>query len=117
LNSIADGHPGFVSNEYLNAIQADTTIAAAESEAAGIWEHRPGGYFVVADEMVKIAINYNEELDRTPPSARSGSACRASGLGRVRLVNLRALLYSSPASESGPVALMNGGPLGPNQRN
>lgn len=25
---------------------------------------RPGGYFVVADDMVKIAINYTEDIDR-----------------------------------------------------
>ena len=43
INSVAEGTPGFVSDEYLNAISAETTIAAAELEAAGLWERRPGG--------------------------------------------------------------------------
>jgi hypothetical protein len=30
VNSITDGHPGFVSDEYLNAISAETTTAALE---------------------------------------------------------------------------------------
>ncbi len=29
-----------------------------------MWERRDGGYFVVADEMVKTAINFNEQCDR-----------------------------------------------------
>jgi hypothetical protein len=51
LNSVSDGHPGFVSDDYLNAIGAETTLPAAELEASGIWERRPGGYFVVVDDI------------------------------------------------------------------
>lgn len=64
IHSIQDGHPGFVSDDYLNAIAAETITAALELEAAGVWERRDGGYFIVADEMVKVAINFNEEMAR-----------------------------------------------------
>jgi hypothetical protein len=30
INSVEDGHPGFVSDEYLNAVSAETTVTAAE---------------------------------------------------------------------------------------
>jgi hypothetical protein len=29
-----------------------------------MWERRDGGYFIVADEMVKMAIDFNEQSDR-----------------------------------------------------
>src|SRR6202042_2344363 len=61
VNSIKDGRPGFVSDEYLNAISAETTTAALELEAAGLWERRDGGYLMVADDMVRVLINHNEE--------------------------------------------------------
>lgn len=57
VNSIEGGRPGFLSDGYLNAIAAETTTAALELEAAGMWERRDGGYFIVADEMVKMAID------------------------------------------------------------
>ena len=38
VNSIQDGQPGFVSDDYLNAIAAETTTTVLELEAAGMWE-------------------------------------------------------------------------------
>lgn len=35
VNSISDGQPGFVSDDYLNAVTAETTTAALELEAVG----------------------------------------------------------------------------------
>jgi hypothetical protein len=32
--------PGFVSDDYLTAIAAETTITALELQAAGMWERR-----------------------------------------------------------------------------
>lgn len=52
LNSFAaviaqrDGHPGFVTEEYLNSISAETTLAAAELELVGMWERVDGGYVI-----------------------------------------------------------------------
>jgi hypothetical protein len=37
-NSVADGTPGFISDKYLNAIDARTAAATDELCAAGLWE-------------------------------------------------------------------------------
>ena len=73
VNSVTDGTPGFVADEYLEAISAEATIAALELEMAGLWARREGGYFVVADDMVKIVIDSNERR------ARLAAVCRARG--------------------------------------
>ena len=54
VNSAQDGHPGFVPAEYLNAISAEPTIAAAELCAAGMWRRVDGGYEVLDPEMVAL---------------------------------------------------------------
>ncbi|WP_062908340.1 hypothetical protein [Mycobacterium avium] len=116
LNSISDGHPGFVSDEYLDAISAETTIPAAELEAAGVWERREGGYFVVADDVLKIAIDYNEE------SARKEAECADRGRHLPHEPDGSAWIIcehcGTPVErpDGGPVALPNGGPLGPDMR-
>lgn len=43
-----------MSDDYLNAIAAETTMTVLELEAAGMWERRDGGYLIVADDMVKV---------------------------------------------------------------
>jgi len=63
LSSIAEGHPGFVSDDYLMAKSAQAKIAAAELEIAGVWRRRPGGYVVVGDDMIKTAISFSERLE------------------------------------------------------
>ncbi|MCV7286072.1 hypothetical protein H7J87_12090 [Mycolicibacterium wolinskyi] len=116
LNSISDGQPGFVSDEYLSALSAETTIAAAELETAGLWERREGGYFVLADEVLKTAIGYSEQTrareaecadrGRHLPHQPDGSGwivCTHCGVPTER-------------PDGGPVALPNGGPLGPDPR-
>lgn len=45
--------------------RAETTITAEELEAGVLWERREGGYFVLADDMVKMVIDQSEEMDRT----------------------------------------------------
>jgi len=63
LGTIAEGHPGFVSDDYLTARPAEVQTAVAELELAGVWRRRPGGYIVVDDEMIKTAINFSEQLE------------------------------------------------------
>ena len=46
-SSVEDGQPGFVSDDCLNAMAAETTTTALELEAARMWERRDGGYLVV----------------------------------------------------------------------
>jgi hypothetical protein len=43
VNSVQDGTPGFVSDDYLKAISAETTITAAELCAAGLRRRVDGG--------------------------------------------------------------------------
>jgi hypothetical protein len=82
-----------------------------------MWERRDDGYFIAADEMVKVAINYSEETDRRQaecakrgrhlapdPDRESGwEICSHCGIPLMR-------------PDGGPVALPNGGPLGPDPR-
>lgn len=116
INSCADGTPGFVSDDWLNAIPAETTITAAELEASGLWERRAGGYFVLADDVVKMVIDQNEEMDRTKaecaergqhvphePDESAWVTCQHCGIPLER-------------PDGGPVALPDGGPLGPDPR-
>jgi hypothetical protein len=52
LRSIRDGHPGFVSDDYLNATSEETTISAIELCTAGLWERSNDGYFVIDGELL-----------------------------------------------------------------
>ena len=116
VNSIEDGRPGFVSDEYLNSITAETTTTAVELETAGMWERRDGGYFIVADEMVKAAIDFNERTDRQETECARRSEHLPSGDGESGWVicSYCGILLKRP--DGGPVALPNGGPLGPDPR-
>jgi hypothetical protein len=117
INSIKDGHPGFVSDDYLNAIAAETTTTALELEAAGMWERRDGGYFIVADEMVKMAIDFNEQSDRQQGECAQRGKHLPSGEGRKSdwvVCDHCAIPLERP--DGGPVALPDGGPLGPDPR-
>ena len=71
--SARDGHPGFVPDEYLNAISAETAIAAAELCAAGMWWRVDGGYEVLDREMVEMAVNQFRKMDA------DREFCRAAG--------------------------------------
>jgi hypothetical protein len=64
IHSVQDGHPGFVSDAYLNAISAETTITAAELCAAGMWERADGGYKVLDQEMVEHVVGYQRKMDQ-----------------------------------------------------
>jgi hypothetical protein len=119
LNSIKDGHPGFVSDDYLNNISADTTVSAAELEAAGMWERRDGGYFVVHDEMLKMMLDQGEESDRLQAECSARGRHLAPALpeeddGGWRICTHCGIPMSRP--DGGPVALPNGGSLGADPR-
>ncbi|MBB5155905.1 hypothetical protein [Saccharopolyspora phatthalungensis] len=117
INSIKDGRPGFVSDDYLNAIAAETTTAAVELEAAGMWERRDGGYFIVADEMVKMAINFNEQSNRKQDEcAQRGAHLPPDESRKSGWVVCDHCGTPLERPDGGPVALPNGGPLGPDTR-
>lgn len=117
INSCADGTPGFVSDDWLNAIPADTTITAAELEAGGFWERREGGYFVLADDMVKMVIDQNEEMDRTKSQCTErGQHITPDDADDSGWVICEHCGIPLRRPDGGPVALPNGGLLGPDPR-
>ena len=73
INSVEDGHPGFVSDEYLNAVSAETTVTAAELCAAGMWQRVEGGYRVLDQEMVQQVVSYQRKMDE------DARFCQATG--------------------------------------
>lgn len=118
LNSVAEGTPGFVSDDYLNAISAESTIAAAELEAAGLWERRPGGYLVLAEDMLQMVINQNEQVERTQREcAQRGSHIPPEDVDDTGWVLCSHCTIPLHRPDGGPVALPHGGPLGPDPRN
>jgi hypothetical protein len=115
VNSIQDGQPGFVSDEYLNAIAAETTTTVLELEAAGMWERRDGGYLVVADDMLRVAINFSERTDRLKAECAQRGEHLPSGDG-AGWVTCGHCGIPLKRPDGGPVALPDGGPLGPDPR-
>lgn len=65
VNSVRDGSPGFISDDYLNAISAETTVTATELCMTGLWERddERGGY-IIHDPMVEDAVEFNAKMDR-----------------------------------------------------
>ncbi|HEY3716483.1 MAG TPA: hypothetical protein VGL39_18295 [Jatrophihabitantaceae bacterium] len=84
-----------------------------------MWERREGGYFIVADEMVKMAIDFNEEMERKKAECaergehipQDGEREETGGWVTCRLCDIP---LEHP--EGGPVALPGGGLLGPDPR-
>ena len=118
LNSVAEGTPGFVSDDYLNAIAAETTITAAELEAAGLWERRQGGYFILADDMLKMVLDRNEETERAEGEcAQRGGHITPDDADDTGWVLCSHCSIPLRRPDGGPVASPDGGPLGPDPRN
>ncbi len=116
-SSIQDGQPGFVSDDYLNAISAETTTTALELEAAGMWERRDNGYLIVADEMLKVAIDFHERVGRQAAEcARRGEHLPSGDDSESGWVICTHCGIPLERPDGGPVALPGGGPLGPDSR-
>lgn len=62
LSSIEAGDPGFVSDRYLNAIAAETSITAVELCLAGLWERVPCGYQVSDTDTMSVAVQIHGQL-------------------------------------------------------
>lgn len=61
VNGVQDGTPGFISDDYLNAIGAETTGTAAELCLVGLWARVEGGY-ETHDPMVTEAVRFNDKM-------------------------------------------------------
>lgn len=63
LSSIETGNPGFVSDRYLNAITAETSITALELCLAGLWERTSCGYRVSDVDTLSVAEQIHGQLN------------------------------------------------------
>lgn len=62
LSSIEAGDPGFVSDSYLGAISAETSVTALELCLVGLWNRVPCGYEVSAAETSRVAAEMQDQL-------------------------------------------------------
>jgi hypothetical protein len=62
LSSIEDGNAGFISDRYLNAITAETSVTALELCMAGLWERVPCGYRVADPDAMSVTAQITEQL-------------------------------------------------------
>lgn len=76
-NSIAYGDPGFVSDEYLNDVSAETSITATELCTAGLWARVDGGYEILDDAMIEMTLNSHIMVRRMDQCDKVLGGCRA----------------------------------------
>jgi hypothetical protein len=82
-----------------------------------MWERRDGGYLIVADEMVKMAIDFSERSDRQEAECARRGDHLPSGDGRESgwvVCGHCGIPLERP--DGGPVALPAAGRSAPNPR-
>lgn len=62
LVSIEVGRPGFISDDYLNAISVETSITALELTLCGLWAREDNGYHVSETETLRVAREVQRQL-------------------------------------------------------
>jgi hypothetical protein len=62
LVSIEVGHAGYISDDYLNAISVETSVAALELTLAGLWSRVQDGYRVSERETLRVAREVQRQL-------------------------------------------------------
>ena len=68
MESVNEGTPGFVPDDYLNSISAETTVTVAELCAAGLWRRAEGGYEVLGEDTLQVATKFTAKMDRDKES-------------------------------------------------
>jgi hypothetical protein len=63
LASIEAGHPGLVTDAYLNAVTVETSVAALELCTAGLWTRTEHGYRVLDSETDRVATEVHRQLE------------------------------------------------------
>ncbi len=62
LVSIEVGRPGYISDDYLNAISVETSITALELTLCGLWARGDNGYRVTETETLRVAREVQRQL-------------------------------------------------------
>jgi len=62
LVSIEVGQPGYISDDYLNAISVETSITALELMLCGLWAREDNGYRVSETETLRVAREVQRQL-------------------------------------------------------
>ena len=70
VSSVRSGHPGFVPDDYLNAIGTETTVTVAELCTAGMWSRVDGGYEVVKRQMVDMLVDQARQREQDRKTCR-----------------------------------------------
>lgn len=73
LASIEADHPGFVTDGYLDAVTAETSVDALELCTAGLWTRVDGGYRALDSEVMRMASEVHRQLEDL------SAHCRATG--------------------------------------
>lgn len=63
LASIEAGRPGLITDEYLNAVTVETSVAALELCTAGLWTRTEHGYRVLESETDRVATEVHRQLE------------------------------------------------------
>ena len=109
LASIEAGRPGLVTDAYLDAVTAETTVAAIELCTAGMWARVDGGYRVAEVETMRLAGEVHRQLAALTARCRAGGGhtadpehagqCRECGVQRHHQV-MRSTATASAAHSS-----------------
>jgi hypothetical protein len=73
LASIEAGRPGLVTDEYLNGVTVETSVAALELCTAGLWTRSDEGYRVLESETERVATEVHRQLEEL------SQLCRMTG--------------------------------------
>lgn len=61
-----NGHPGFITDEYLNALDTETTMSAVELCVNGYWQRSDGGYQNLDPVVVDYVASKRRESAPSP---------------------------------------------------
>ena len=73
LASIEAGTAGLVTDSYLDAVTAETSVDALELCTAGLWTRVDTGYRVLESEVMRMASEVHRQLEEL------SAMCRTSG--------------------------------------
>jgi hypothetical protein len=62
LVSIEVGEAGYISDDYLSAINVETSVTALELSLAGLWTREQAGYRVSEEETLRVAREVQRQL-------------------------------------------------------